>query len=192
MSDVTDIGHDPHAFEAFYREHLGAVERFVARRVGDVHGADQASRLLGSGDFNLCDKEVDYATLRALPTEANALRAALEDAVLHSEDGAVPADWQEILVTDCTIGLLTIPVSSAVRGAAYRSLAALPDTENLGRTTDREGRVGIALAFRDGPYSQHVVVDPDSGDLPQYDFAGPKGEHHTTMLDAGWTDNGPR
>jgi RNA polymerase sigma factor (sigma-70 family) len=37
MSDVSDIGHDPDAFEAFYREHLGAVERFVARRVGDVH-----------------------------------------------------------------------------------------------------------------------------------------------------------
>jgi RNA polymerase sigma factor (sigma-70 family) len=37
MSDVTDIGHDPVAFEAFYREHLAAVERFVARRVSDVH-----------------------------------------------------------------------------------------------------------------------------------------------------------
>ena len=37
MSDVTDIGHDPDAFEAFYREHLAAVERFVARRVSDVH-----------------------------------------------------------------------------------------------------------------------------------------------------------
>jgi RNA polymerase sigma factor (sigma-70 family) len=37
MSDVSAIGHDPDAFEAFYREHLVAVERFVARRVSDVH-----------------------------------------------------------------------------------------------------------------------------------------------------------
>ena len=37
MDTVSQIGHDPDAFEAFYREHLGAVERFVARRVGDVH-----------------------------------------------------------------------------------------------------------------------------------------------------------
>jgi len=34
---VSHIAHDPDAFEAFYREHLGAVERFVARRVSDVH-----------------------------------------------------------------------------------------------------------------------------------------------------------
>jgi RNA polymerase sigma factor (sigma-70 family) len=37
MNTVSQIGHDPDAFEAFYREHLGAVERFVARRVSDVH-----------------------------------------------------------------------------------------------------------------------------------------------------------
>src|ERR1700688_2874151 len=29
------IGSDPDAFEAFYREHVEAVQRFVARRVGD-------------------------------------------------------------------------------------------------------------------------------------------------------------
>ena len=37
MSDVNAIGHDPDAFEEFYREHLAVVERFVARRVTDVH-----------------------------------------------------------------------------------------------------------------------------------------------------------
>jgi RNA polymerase sigma-70 factor (ECF subfamily) len=35
----TALGRDPDAFEAFYREHLGAVRRFVARRVGDVEQA---------------------------------------------------------------------------------------------------------------------------------------------------------
>lgn len=34
---ITDIGADPDAFEAFYREHLEAVQRFVARRVSDPH-----------------------------------------------------------------------------------------------------------------------------------------------------------
>lgn len=32
---VSAIGHDPDALEAFYREHVGAVQRFVARRVTD-------------------------------------------------------------------------------------------------------------------------------------------------------------
>ncbi|MFZ2013512.1 MAG: sigma-70 family RNA polymerase sigma factor [Nocardioides sp.] len=42
MSDhheVASIGIDPDAFEAFYREHLNAVQRFVARRVDDPHTA---------------------------------------------------------------------------------------------------------------------------------------------------------
>ncbi|NYG56705.1 RNA polymerase sigma factor [Nocardioides perillae] len=36
---VRPIGRDPDAFEAFYREHLEAVQRFVARRVSSVHDA---------------------------------------------------------------------------------------------------------------------------------------------------------
>jgi RNA polymerase sigma factor (sigma-70 family) len=35
--DVGRIGHDPDVFEAFYREHLETVQRFVARRVSDPH-----------------------------------------------------------------------------------------------------------------------------------------------------------
>ncbi len=36
---VPAIGRDPDAFEAFYREHLPWVRRFVARRVADPHTA---------------------------------------------------------------------------------------------------------------------------------------------------------
>jgi RNA polymerase sigma factor (sigma-70 family) len=35
--DLTAIGRDPDVFEAFYREHLDAVQRFVARRVDDPY-----------------------------------------------------------------------------------------------------------------------------------------------------------
>src|SRR3954447_11861528 len=34
-----DIGHDPAAFEAFYRRHFGDVSRFIARRVDDPYTA---------------------------------------------------------------------------------------------------------------------------------------------------------
>lgn len=37
--EVPAIGRDPDAFEAFYREHLPWVRRFVARRVDDPHTA---------------------------------------------------------------------------------------------------------------------------------------------------------
>jgi RNA polymerase sigma factor (sigma-70 family) len=35
--NVAGIGTDPDALEAFYREHVEAIQRFVARRVGDPH-----------------------------------------------------------------------------------------------------------------------------------------------------------
>lgn len=38
-SDLAAIGRDPDAFEAFYREHLPWVRRFVVRRVDDPHTA---------------------------------------------------------------------------------------------------------------------------------------------------------
>lgn len=38
-SAVAAIGHDPDALEAFYREHLEGVQRFIARRVSDPQDA---------------------------------------------------------------------------------------------------------------------------------------------------------
>src|SRR5689334_21736343 len=37
--ELSRIAHDEGALERFYREHIDAVERFVARRVGDPHQA---------------------------------------------------------------------------------------------------------------------------------------------------------
>ena len=161
---------------------------------GTVWAADDgapARKITGAG-FSLCDKDVDYGVLQTLPGEPGALRATLEDAMRHGDDGAVPARRQDSFVTDCTIELLTTPISSAVRGAAYRSLAALPGAENLGRTTDRQGRIGTGLSFEDGPYQQRIVIDADSGDLLQLDFDGPKGARRAVVLTAGWTDTAPR
>lgn len=37
--DLSTLGTDPDAFEAFYRAHVREIERFIARRVGDPHVA---------------------------------------------------------------------------------------------------------------------------------------------------------
>jgi RNA polymerase sigma factor (sigma-70 family) len=39
VHELSSIGHEPAAFEAFYREHIAAVQAFVARRVGDPNMA---------------------------------------------------------------------------------------------------------------------------------------------------------
>jgi len=36
-AELSQIAHDPAAFEVFYREHVEAVQRFIARRVADPH-----------------------------------------------------------------------------------------------------------------------------------------------------------
>ena len=45
---LTAIATDPEALEAFYREHVEAVQRFVARRVSDPH---LAADLTADGDL---------------------------------------------------------------------------------------------------------------------------------------------
>ena len=37
VPDVGSIGSDPDVFEVFYREHIGTVQRYVARRVANPH-----------------------------------------------------------------------------------------------------------------------------------------------------------
>lgn len=39
MDNIRGVDSDPDLFEGFYRDHVEAVERFVARRVGDPHAA---------------------------------------------------------------------------------------------------------------------------------------------------------
>lgn len=36
-TNIAAIGHDPDAFEVFYRAHVEEVERFIARRFGDPY-----------------------------------------------------------------------------------------------------------------------------------------------------------
>jgi RNA polymerase sigma factor (sigma-70 family) len=66
-SAVRAIGSDPVAFEAFYREHLPAMRRFVARRVSDPHlAADLTS---------------------------DVFLAAIDSAASYRADRGVPAAW---------------------------------------------------------------------------------------------------
>ena len=62
--DVTAIGRDPDAFEAFYRTHLPWVRRFVARRVDDP---DLAADLTADVFLAAVDSAAGYRTSRGAP-----------------------------------------------------------------------------------------------------------------------------
>src|SRR5882757_3632156 len=84
--DLARIAHDPGAFEAFYREHVEGVQRFVARRVDDPHlaadltadvflAAIEGRRLVDADDIARMQDRIDaearrrelYAALAVLP-----------------------------------------------------------------------------------------------------------------------------
>lgn len=62
--DVHRIGDDPDVLEAFYREHLASVQRFVARRVSDPH---LAADLTGDVFLAAIDSARSYLPDRATP-----------------------------------------------------------------------------------------------------------------------------
>jgi RNA polymerase sigma factor (sigma-70 family) len=63
--ELPRIAHDPATFEAFYREHVEAVQRFVARRVADPH---LAADLTAEVFLAAIDAAPSYRAGRGMPT----------------------------------------------------------------------------------------------------------------------------
>lgn len=151
---------------------------------GQAWAADDGEepyQVRNDGTFYLCDKSVGYQAIAGLPAEPSALRARLRDAAMHGDDGAVPAERLKGFVSECTADLMQLPITPDVRAAAFRSLAEVPDTENLGQREDAVGRVGTGLRLDMGEGDLEVIVDSDTAAILQTDG--------TTILDATWTDN---
>lgn len=65
MSDLRTVGTDPDEFERFYREHLGSVERFIARRVSDPA---EAADLTADVFLAVIENAAGYRPERGSPT----------------------------------------------------------------------------------------------------------------------------
>ena len=80
VAEISGIGRDPDAFEAFYREHLPWVRRFVARRVDDPHTAADPVRAsvaqCSSGLVSRAMKEFIMSWAVILPSTASAIGAS--------------------------------------------------------------------------------------------------------------------
>ncbi|WP_067814605.1 CU044_5270 family protein [Actinomadura kijaniata] len=156
--------------------------------------------------FGVCDKEMTFAQVAALPDEPTALRAALHKAMLNGDDGPVPPGSQQSFLTSCTAHLLfQQPVRPRTRAAAYRLLATMPGVKVLGRTVDQMKRPGIALVIDEGRTGQDTrfVIDtktssilqigPASPSKPKIELTKRMGQVGTQIsLEVGWTDAKPR
>lgn len=131
VEGIAAIGRDPDALEAFYREHIEAVQRFVARR---VESPEDAADLTA---------EVFLAAIHASPAyrgEASAPRAWLYGIARRvvashhrSTARALRAvgriDAKELLDDDATDRIIARLDSQRAARELYRSLAALPERQ---------------------------------------------------------------
>jgi hypothetical protein len=117
--------------------------------------------------FALGDRNVSQTELNALPTDPGGLRAALLERY-HGGGGDLPTDRDQWLFSVGSSVLIDLPVSGAVRGAAYRMLAALPGVRSLGVVHDARGRAGQAVAIvlaepQMGTFEVRLIFDPATG-----------------------------
>ncbi|MFF4774428.1 CU044_5270 family protein [Microtetraspora fusca] len=153
---------------------------------------------------------VTWDELRRIPSDERELRAYLErritsQAKSHGYEND-PKDLELALQGNCMEIVFSLPVSPAVRAAAYRLLATLPQMTALGRVKDPLGRTGEALGYRvngregEGVYQIVQVIDPETGlplsqsstsTIELADGRTAKVENFTAYRQMGWTDEEP-
>ncbi|MCP2169395.1 CU044_5270 family protein [Goodfellowiella coeruleoviolacea] len=150
-------------------------------------------------------REVSYADLQALPKDPVELRKLLARSIASSEEGSVELTrW----LFHQAASLITLPVPTEVRQAAYRLIADLPGVQALGEITDPNGRrgVGVGLPRGESPdygtTEEQLIIDQATGlPLAQQEVLRQPGAERTrfglkdgdvvrssTTLRAEWTD----
>ncbi|CAM3771641.1 RNA polymerase sigma factor [Nocardioides zeicaulis] len=129
--DLTAVGRDPDAFEAFYREHLPWVRRFVARRVDDPH---LAADLTADVFMAVVDGAAGYRASAGTPAAwlAGVARNVVADHVRRRarETRATARISGRALLDDHALERLAERIDGErLARELYRSLAALPDNQ---------------------------------------------------------------
>lgn len=131
IEDVAAIGCDPDALEAFYREHIEAVQRFIARRVeshedaADLTAEVFLAAIRASGDYR-----GDAAAPRAwLYGIARRVVAGHHRSTARALGAVHRIDARELLDDDATDRIVARIDSQRAARAVYHSLAALPDRQ---------------------------------------------------------------
>ena len=129
--DVGSIAADADAFEAFYREHLETVRRFVARRVSDPHlAADLTAEIF----LAAVDSAASYRPDRGVPAAwligvsrhviANEFRRQSRDRAVASR-----ISGRRLLDTDSLVRIEERIDAERQARQLYEALASLPDRD---------------------------------------------------------------
>ncbi|WP_433367720.1 CU044_5270 family protein [Actinoplanes sp. CA-142083] len=149
-------------------------ERFVKRVPAEV------GLLLGG-------TAVTPKQLAALPADPGALRAWLLDRFAH-DGGQEPTDYRLFMSGRALVA--DLPVSPAVRAAAFRMLAGVNGVRLLGPVTDQHGRSGTAVAYVRGANQSRLIVDGGRVLAEESWHAGTL-MSYSLVAEAGFTDDNP-
>ncbi|MFC5185032.1 CU044_5270 family protein [Actinomadura harenae] len=112
-------------------------------------------------------------------------------------DGPVEGDSAQLwAAADYLIASPIGPVRPALRAAAYRVLADLPDVRSLGEVTDQRGRRGQALARVSrgsegvAPGTNRLVIAPGTG-VPLEISSNGGATEYRLVLECGYTNESP-
>lgn len=131
IDGVAAIGRDPDALEEFYRAHVEAVQRFVARR---VEGPEDAADLTAEVFLAAIRASRDYRGDAAVPLAwlygiARRVVAGHHRSSARALRTARRIDARELLDDDSTDRIVARIDSERSAREAYRSLAALPERQ---------------------------------------------------------------
>lgn len=159
---------------------------------GRVERLDTAALRAAFQPFRVCDKELTYKQLVALPADPDQLRNRALELVRTNDDGPVPKEYEQNFLAGCITGLLGgVPAPPAVRAAAYQALAGMSNVRVTGPTTDPQGRPGIGVSLEGGDGSHGLVIDPRTSLVLSESHSGPLMPRTIVYIDVGWTDERP-
>ncbi|YCK36334.1 hypothetical protein ACNF49_20305 [Actinomadura sp. ATCC 39365] len=146
-------------------------------------GRGRVVPVTGRAPFSMAGRDLTFRQIQELPADP----AELKERVA----AMLPAGSADLLA-DALSGLLwSKPSPPAVRAAAYRALADLPDVRYLGGRADPLGRPGEAFSYPlPTGVRRTLIIDPATSQVLAGTDAGGTGGSQI-VLTAGWTDQAP-
>ncbi|GAA3711262.1 hypothetical protein GCM10022224_090970 [Nonomuraea antimicrobica] len=165
---------------------------------------------VANGQVFWLGRNVTMKDLRGLPSDPDKLKKWLAKSYdgHDTESDSVPMA-QDTWLFRVSVGLITdMPVTPAVRGAAFRMLADLDDVEVIENVTDAQGRHGTAVAVEErskefGVLQSRLVFDESSSralaiesvvvrpGTTQIGLEPGTVWNSTALIESGWTNSKP-
>lgn len=160
-----------------------------------VSGSDGKRIWEGPSRLSIGGDQVTFKELASLPTDAGRLRSVLSDRYkrdLKNPENPFKGTFTAYL-WETARDLLAGPITPGTKSALFKVLAGQPGVWTAGRTTDRLGRPGVAVAVKAAPdgganaTESRLVISAKTADLLEFrTWEAGHGTAATTYETMGW------